>query len=109
MRSKNTPHIDGIALAGLFLIVFLISNAVFGKSEPSVTAAKAAADIAPLAEVQEPPSELDASDFAAPYDSYVLTQGPHGFSYGHAAIDLSGGKGSTIRSPINGIVQDLPD
>lgn len=39
-----------------------------------------------------------------PYDDYFITQGHHGFSYGHMAIDLSGGKGSTILAPISGIV-----
>jgi murein DD-endopeptidase MepM/ murein hydrolase activator NlpD len=40
----------------------------------------------------------------APYDSYILTQGPHGYSYGHTAIDISAGKGAEIRSPIQGTV-----
>ena len=41
---------------------------------------------------------------AAPYTDYVVSQGPHGFSYGHAAIDLTAGNGATILSPINGSV-----
>lgn len=32
----------------------------------------------------------------------VLTQGPHGHSYGHAAIDLSGGEGTPVYAPIDG-------
>lgn len=39
-----------------------------------------------------------------PYDEYVLTQGPHGFSYGDAAIDLTAGEGAAILSPISGTV-----
>lgn len=39
-----------------------------------------------------------------PYDNYVLTQGVHGQSYGHNAIDIAAGKGATILSPINGVV-----
>lgn len=42
-----------------------------------------------------------------PYDSYVLTQGLHGFSYGHMAIDLKAGKGAMIKSPIEGTVSAL--
>lgn len=48
----------------------------------------------------------DQTIIAAPYDEYILTQGQHGFSYGHAAIDISGGKGAAIKSPINGVVSD---
>lgn len=40
----------------------------------------------------------------APYSEYTISQGPHGFSYGHAAIDLTAGNGATILSPINGSV-----
>jgi murein DD-endopeptidase MepM/ murein hydrolase activator NlpD len=52
-------------------------------------------------------SEADPLRFIAPYESYTLTQGPHGFSYGHMAIDIAAGKGATIYSPINGMVSDL--
>ncbi|GAP09543.1 membrane protein related to metalloendopeptidases [Bellilinea caldifistulae] len=43
----------------------------------------------------------------APYDEYILTQGPHGQSYGHFAIDLTAGKGAPILAPINGTVTAL--
>lgn len=42
--------------------------------------------------------------FAAPYDKYMITQGPHGQSYGHLAIDLGNGKGAIIKSPIHGTI-----
>jgi murein DD-endopeptidase MepM/ murein hydrolase activator NlpD len=41
---------------------------------------------------------------AAPYDQYILTQGIHGASYGHMAIDIAAGKGEVIGSPIVGTV-----
>ena len=44
---------------------------------------------------------------SAPYEEYTLTQGPHGFSYGHMAIDLSAGQGAIIKSPIEGYVSNL--
>jgi murein DD-endopeptidase MepM/ murein hydrolase activator NlpD len=47
---------------------------------------------------------VNESVFISPYKKYTVTQGLHGFSYGHMAIDLSAGKGSKIRSPINGVV-----
>jgi len=42
----------------------------------------------------------------APYDKYIVTQGVHGLSYGHMAIDIAAGKGAIIKSPIAGIVSD---
>ena len=49
----------------------------------------------------------DLTFFTSPYSSYTLTQGPHGYSYGHMAIDIAAGKGATIYSPIQGQVTDL--
>lgn len=43
----------------------------------------------------------------APYKDYTLTQGLHGQSYGHLAIDLAAGRGEPVLSPINGIITDL--
>ena len=52
------------------------------------------------------PESWDDSTFFAPYDEYVITQGLHGFSYGHMAVDLSSGKGAVIKSPISGVVTE---
>jgi murein DD-endopeptidase MepM/ murein hydrolase activator NlpD len=55
--------------------------------------------------VKPAPAPVPAVDYQAiayPYDEYWLTQGPHGFSYGHMAIDLAAGKGASIKSPIHG-------
>lgn len=57
-------------------------------------------------EQQGPMKVRDDSLIAAPYDQYVLTQGPHGYSYGHTAVDLSAGKEAIIKSPINGLVTE---
>lgn len=46
-------------------------------------------------------------EFASPYDQYTFTQGIHGASYGHMAIDLAAGQGATIMSPIHGAVTEL--
>jgi len=51
--------------------------------------------------------QIDADAIAAPYDHFIVTQGPHGAEYGHMAIDISEGKGATIKSPINGTVTKL--
>jgi murein DD-endopeptidase MepM/ murein hydrolase activator NlpD len=53
------------------------------------------------------PPEIDQArmlEIAVPYDEYFLTQGTHGESYGHLAIDIAAGNGSTIKSLINGTV-----
>lgn len=50
--------------------------------------------------------EVIESRIAAPYEQYVLTQGLHGYSYGHMAIDLSAGKGTVIKSPVDGHVAE---
>ena len=47
------------------------------------------------------------TDFVSPYDDYTLTQGVHGFSYGHMAVDIAAGKGATIYSPIHGEVAEF--
>lgn len=51
-------------------------------------------------------SAQEAQAFLAPYDSYSVTQGLHGYTYGHAAVDLSAGDGETILSPIAGEITD---
>ena len=54
---------------------------------------------------QEPaPIVADQTLISAPYDQYTLTQGPHGYSYGHMAVDIVAGKGAVSESPINGRV-----
>lgn len=63
---------------------------------------KAAAPEAPAAI-----SSYDPEAIAPPYDQYTLTQGPHGQTYGHLAIDITNGKGAALISPINGVVTAL--
>jgi hypothetical protein len=65
----------------------------------------------PELQVEEPVEEVadeecDPAEFIAPYKDYKITQGPHGMSYGHFAIDIAAGKGAVIRSPICGIVTE---
>ncbi|NMB90845.1 MAG: hypothetical protein GYA17_20990 [Chloroflexi bacterium] len=50
------------------------------------------------------PDVGDPDYFVPPYTSYVITQGIHGQSYGHMAIDIAGGAGVPVLSPINGMV-----
>jgi murein DD-endopeptidase MepM/ murein hydrolase activator NlpD len=53
------------------------------------------------------PQPYDPEAFDAPYTDYVITQGLHGYSYGHMAIDIAGGKGAQILAPISGTITDI--
>jgi murein DD-endopeptidase MepM/ murein hydrolase activator NlpD len=48
----------------------------------------------------------NAGEFALPYTpgTFVVTQGEHGASYNHAAVDLAGGANTLVIAPINGVV-----
>ncbi len=115
-------RIDALAIALLVLALFLaiqlltdsrrgtkdsiaVDEAVIqiesGQSktaENSETVEISPENLAPLA----PP--VSPSTIIYPYDDYWVTQGPHGMSYGHMAIDLAAGKGVVIKSPIEGTV-----
>jgi murein DD-endopeptidase MepM/ murein hydrolase activator NlpD len=99
MSSKNTPRIDGLTLAGLALLVIFGVNLLTDHAPQSAVAAGQAG--------QSPAGQSNADRVIAPYEKYVVTQGPHGQSYGQLAIDLAAGKGAVIRSPIAGTVSAL--
>jgi hypothetical protein len=99
MRSNKKSGMDGIALAALALLLIMGINLL---SNPSSQPAVAAVQGAQMQDRQQNQERV-----VAPYERYVLTQGPHGQSYGHLAIDLTAGKGAVIRSPIEGIVSAL--
>lgn len=69
---------------------------------PQPDAAESPGD--PLQPPPAPTEDVAQAAIIAPYDNYILTQGIHGQSYGHYAIDIAAGKGTTILSPINGTV-----
>jgi murein DD-endopeptidase MepM/ murein hydrolase activator NlpD len=51
------------------------------------------------------PGDQDAIAF--PYVNFIVTQGVHGAEYGQMAVDIAAGKGTPIKSPINGTVSAL--
>jgi murein DD-endopeptidase MepM/ murein hydrolase activator NlpD len=122
-------RIDGLALAALIIAAFFIFQSLrdrAGQERPAAEpvtpaqvtensesvagdiaaggqeAAEAAEEAAPPAPAPAPAADPWAISY--PYDDYWLTQGPHGYSYGHMAIDLAAGKGEPIKSPIYGQV-----
>jgi len=120
------PRVDGLTIVALAVILFWVFNifrdAGWFEPVPAAKAETAATSVVPLSSpgnAEPAPAsggagaqtmkalELDPDVVLAPYKSYVLTQGPHGFSYGHMAIDITGGKKAVILSPINGVVSEL--
>lgn len=124
-------RVDALTLVGVGFLVLIVFNLLSDRgwfsgvkeafSQPLTVSAsvpdavqQTAANSAEVAvdtqsdQVNPPDLSVDDPDALAwPYEKYVVTQGPHGMSYGHMAIDLSGGKGATILSPISGEVTDL--
>ena len=127
MTAYQTPQIrqgiDGLALAAFVLIVFgglMVFRDISSKNKDLsiggdiVEEQKVANETKQLSEDKDvgsgreiPLKKIDASSVVAPYDQYTLTQGPHGFSYGHIAIDIAAGQGAVIKSPIQGYVAAL--
>ena len=60
-----------------------------------------------LSNTSEKSISAESLIFAAPYTDYTITQGIHGMSYGHMAIDIAAGRGEPILAPISGIITQL--
>lgn len=63
-------------------------------------------DSEPLLTEPVMPLLSDPAAIISPYDLYIVTQGIHGLSYGHMAVDIAAGKGEPIKSPISGVVSE---
>lgn len=118
-------HFDGLTVAAIGIIILmgfgLLRDAgVFGAVGNEVPTASLASPTQALAIEksgtggEKPPAakvaaadQINSDAIAAPYDHFIITQGIHGAEYGHMAIDISAGKGATIKSPINGTVTKL--
>lgn len=124
MTTYETPHtrqgFDGLAFVA-FVLIALGGLVIFRDVSSRNTELAIVQDvdtgtgsIVPLQESAEvgsgreiSPNVVDDSMFVSPYKDYTLTQGPHGFSYGHMAIDIAAGKDAKIKSPIHGEVTEL--
>jgi murein DD-endopeptidase MepM/ murein hydrolase activator NlpD len=108
--------VNGLTIVSLAFLIFMIYQVLLDRSGSAInrpqqlTASSGMAQDAAASANPQPdtgsaqPGDPDA--VAAPYKEYVVTQGPHGYSYGHMAIDLAAGKGAAVLSPINGVVTD---
>lgn len=111
-------RIDPFTIAIAVIVTIIAVNAIVNQSPRTIEVASPlpapalTPTIPPPAPGEEPaiqPLPTPIYDVAQeaiipPYDNYILTQGVHGQSYGHNAIDIAAGKGATILSPINGVV-----
>jgi murein DD-endopeptidase MepM/ murein hydrolase activator NlpD len=112
---------EGVDILGIFALVLIVLGGVMiirdvhsNNRDLTISGENQTAELA--SESQDPnvgsgrvaPATFaDPSIVVAPYDEYTLTQGPHGSSYGHMAIDIAAGKNAIIKSPIAGFVADL--
>jgi len=94
-----------VGIAAVLFILFVLT-----RSGPTAKVVQPVIEVAAARAVVEPPAaapafpDPDPNAFAAPYQDYVITQGVHGASYGHMAIDLAAGKGEPVLSPVHGVV-----
>lgn len=92
----------GVILLMALMLVMRQPLTVRAPVAPSNTSNQAEEEAGPAV-----PLPYDPASFSTVYDNYVLTQGPHGMSYGHYAIDIAAGAGAAILSPIFGTVTQL--
>lgn len=82
-------------------------DVIFSGAEDQQNAEVAQLVPSPWASQGGPQYSGDPNLFIDPYDQYIVTQGAHGMSYGHYAVDITAGNGAPIKSPINGIVSSV--
>lgn len=101
----NNQRFDGLSIIAIAFLLFLGFQILSDRRAPQPAMAM---DETPLTVVDpvivQESVVVDYSILGQPYEDYQLTQGPHGFSYGHRAIDISAGEGAEILSPIFGTV-----
>ncbi len=97
-QPEEQSRFDALGLVAIVLIIFMASKVLIDKGRSTPASPKVEENVVQF---------VDQRKIALPYDDYVLTQGPHGTSYGHLAIDLAAGKDAIIKSPINGEVSEL--
>lgn len=112
-RGPTGFQIIGVALFWMVIVLAGLTSVLTGGERVNVAAAEAERPAQPVRPTPAPAAvatavSLPASDaIIVPYDEYTVTQGLHGFSYGHMAIDIAAGKGAEIKAPIEGVVSEL--
>jgi hypothetical protein len=114
---RATPVNPAIIIVVVAVILGIVFVGVAGRLEHAPSSAVPLVEQVSVETAVSPPVtqakpadvaiSTDALTFAAPYTNYAITQGVHGASYGHMAIDIAAGRGEPLLSPINGIVTQL--
>ncbi len=109
-RPGLLDYVNSYTVVAFLLLLVFVYGALHRPTAvaPNRTTVQATAVPAqPAADSQSQP-KIDVSGdptvVMAPYTNYQITQGLHGYSYGHMAIDLAAGRGEPVLSPINGVV-----
>ena len=102
-------RVGGVALAESAAVeTAVLPASSVANDEVEVVAVVGGADTEAMSDeetaVSQPIFPSSINDIIAPYDDFVLTQGIHGASYGHMAIDIAAGNGAIIYSPIDGLI-----
>ncbi len=101
----DSERVDGFGILALAFLLFLGFQIFTDQNVPQPALAMDEANLVTADSfIIQTPEPIDYSVIGQPYEDYHLTQGPHGFSYGHSAIDISAGEGAEILSPIYGTV-----
>ncbi len=112
--NRASPPIDVIALTAVILVIltlfFALKQFTWNSGSETVISSPNTSQVQSIDEGTKPleaPVISSPSSIIAPYDNYIITQGIHGLSYGHMAIDIAAGKGETVKSPITGTVTEF--
>lgn len=107
MVKIDSLFLVSLALMGL-ISIHLIRDSLTGSPGVNEETAIPADQVLSISARENGSGDLSSPDALAdilpPYEHYTITQGLHGFEYGHRAVDLSAGKGALILSPIRGVV-----
>lgn len=101
--------LDAVAIGGIIAVLCvvwgLLRGALPGAGVPVVSAESIPLPTPTATLAPTPTPAADPAAFGSPYlVDYAVTQGPHGQSYGHYAVDIAAGDGAVIVSPITGVV-----
>ena len=102
-QTSTQPRVELAALVAVLFIIFIGINLVLDRLGPGSAHTTQVGGNASQPVVA---GAYDPTLISAPYNKYTITQGLHGFSYGHLAVDLAAGKGKPIKSPIYGVVTE---
>ncbi len=116
-RQSLWDYVNSYTIVACLLLLVFVYGAIYkptavstNRAIPAAQDTTVSAETAVTTTTQSQP-KIDVSGdptvIQAPYANYQITQGVHGYSYGHMAIDLAAGRGEPILSPINGVVTAL--